>query len=177
MLDEIVLPITKPETEWVRGRARPKVSPTFDHSRVQTCLVIALEAWSAGRGRVGTEWRFRLAPEGEARRPLVPDVAYVRIEALRAETREDIQAPSFAPDVAVEVLSPKDLAADVADKVDVYLRCGTQLVIVADPRRRRITLYDRSSTRILEAGHVLRHEALPGFELAVGPLFARALDL
>jgi hypothetical protein len=30
-LHEIVLPETKPETEWVRGRALQKVSPTYDH--------------------------------------------------------------------------------------------------------------------------------------------------
>jgi hypothetical protein len=30
-LHEIVLPETKPETEWVRGRALQKVSPTLRH--------------------------------------------------------------------------------------------------------------------------------------------------
>ena len=32
-LDEIILPITEPETEWVRGRALQKSSPTWNHGR------------------------------------------------------------------------------------------------------------------------------------------------
>lgn len=77
---EIVLPITEPETEWVRGRAVRKVSPTRDHSRLQTELSSAMNVWSRGRGEVGTEWRFRIEPPGEPRRPLVPDISYVKVE-------------------------------------------------------------------------------------------------
>jgi Uma2 family endonuclease len=55
---EIVLPETKPETEWVRGRALQKVSPQRDHSRLQGILTIELTRWAAGRGEVGREWRF-----------------------------------------------------------------------------------------------------------------------
>ncbi len=39
---EIVLPITEPETEWVRRRAVRKVSPTRDQSRLQLGLGAAL---------------------------------------------------------------------------------------------------------------------------------------
>ncbi len=35
-LHEIVLPETKPETEWVRGRALQKVSPRYRHARCQS---------------------------------------------------------------------------------------------------------------------------------------------
>ena len=67
-IHEIVLPETKPETEWVRGRALQKVSPKRDHSRLQGALTIALTRWATGRGEVGPEWRFRVAPPGEVRR-------------------------------------------------------------------------------------------------------------
>lgn len=174
---EIVLPITEPETEWVRGRALRKVSPTRDHSRLQAELTAALNTWSRGRGEVGPEWRFRLEPPGEPRRPLVPDIAFVRLERLRGLTRAELQAPAVAPDVVVEILSPGDDLRDVAAKVDVYLRAGTTLVLVVDPALRTIRVHDADATLVLGVADVLRHPALPEFELALGPLFATALDL
>jgi Uma2 family endonuclease len=176
-LHEIVLPETKPETEWVRGRAKQKVSPTYAHARVQSCFVAALNAYAGDRGRAGTEWRFRIAPLGEVRRPLVPDVAYVRMERLRSVPREEIEIPAFAPDVAIEVLSPGDDRRDVTDKIDVYLRAGVQLVIEIDPQNRRARLHDGTGLSELGAYDILRHAVLPGFELALGPFFSEALDL
>jgi Uma2 family endonuclease len=176
-LEEIVLPITKPETEWVRGRALVKMSPTRDHSRVQTQFTIALSAWADGRGEVGTEWRFRIAVPGEARRPLVPDVSFVEIEALRGVSHEDIQLPAFAPTVAVEVLSRGDLMADVASKIDVYLRGGSRLVIVIDPRKRTLVAHDAERVSTFVSGDVFAHPALQDFRLDLAPFFSRALDL
>jgi Uma2 family endonuclease len=157
---EIIVPITDPETEWIRGRALQKVSPTFDHARVQTKLVVALDPWAKGKGTIGTEWRFRFAPPGEAVRPLVPDIAFVDARLL----------------ATLEVLSPGDRADDVADKVQTYLRAGSALVIVADPCSRTFSLHDSSQTRVVTAGDTLEHPALPGFTLDVRDLFAAALD-
>ena len=89
-LHEIVLPETKPETEWVRGRALQKVSPTYDHGKLQTLLGIALTAWAdeGGHGRVASEWRFRVTPPGKPTRPLVLDIAFVSFERLAADAPE-----------------------------------------------------------------------------------------
>lgn len=175
---EIVLPLTSPESEWVRGRAVAKMSPTRDHARLQTELVVALVPWSRGRGEVGTEWRFRLAPPGEERRPLVPDIAFVASEQLRGLAREELQAPDFAPAVAIEILSPGDARADVESKIEVYLRSGTQLVVIVDPVRRRMQLHDGlAAPTDLTRDDVLTHPAMPGFSLSLAKLFATALDL
>ncbi|HTD34869.1 MAG TPA: hypothetical protein VK665_14465 [Candidatus Elarobacter sp.] len=58
-IHEIVLPETKPETEWVRGRALQKVSPTYDHGTLQGLLWSAVWNWAraGAHGRVATEWR------------------------------------------------------------------------------------------------------------------------
>jgi len=97
-----------PETEWVRGRPLQKVSPTRSHSRLQMELSFALNAWAHGRGEVGTEWRFRIAPEGEPRRPLVPDICFVAFDRLRGHTAEELETPAFAPNVTQ--VSPKKQA-------------------------------------------------------------------
>ncbi len=118
---EIILPETKPETEWVRGRPLQKVSPQRTHSLLQVALAMQIGRWAERRGEIGTEWRFRVAPPGEVRRPLVPDVSYVSNERLRPLTDAEIEIPPLAPDVAVEILSPDDRRIDIDDKISVYL--------------------------------------------------------
>ena len=49
-LHEIVLPETKPETEWILGHAVQKVSPFRKHARLQLTFGAALLAWAEGRG-------------------------------------------------------------------------------------------------------------------------------
>jgi Uma2 family endonuclease len=169
---EIVLPYTEPETEWVRGRALQKVSPKRTHSFLQGALTIELTRWAVGRGGVGPEWRFRVAPPGEMRRPLVPDVAYVSNDRLRALSDEELEVPPFAPDVAVEILSPDDRRIDVDDKIDTYLRAGSSLVIVVDPQKRVVELHDPLATVRLDEGAAIEHAALPGFRYGVRDLFA-----
>lgn len=175
-MDEIVFPETKPETEWVRGRALRKMSPTFAHGRLQFVFAIALDAWARRRGHVATEWRFRVAPPGEVRRPLVPDVAFLSFVRADGLTEDELEVPPLASDVAVEILSKGDRAIDLDSKIDVYLRGGASLVVVADGDAREITLVDGVSRRTLGGSDVLRHDALPDFELALDAYFARALD-
>ncbi|HEX3548983.1 MAG TPA: Uma2 family endonuclease [Candidatus Elarobacter sp.] len=177
-IHEIVLPETKPETEWVRGRALQKVSPTYPHAILQGRLFAAFDAWASagGRGRVGTEWRFRIAPPRAVVRPLVPDVAYLSFDALAADAPDDeVHVPLGAPTVAIEILSPDDRARDVRSKVDTYLAAGSAAVIIVDPRLRTMTVHDPTDVRVLRAGDVLAHSALPEFALDVGAFFARAL--
>jgi len=176
-LHEIVLPETKPETEWVRGRALQKVSPKFRHGSLQGQLYMALWTWAdeGGHGRVATEWRFRIAPPGRIVRPLVPDVGYLSYDVLPRDAHEDdVETPLGAPTAAVEVLSRGDRRADVADKIATYLAAGTAVVIVVDPRTETVTLHDAGGVRVLGADETVAHSALPGYQLDVGALFARA---
>ena len=109
-VDEIVLPETKPETEWILGEPVQKVSPTTRHSSVQTKWLLVLATSYGERAQVGAEWRFRLAPPGEVLRPLVPDVAFVWTDRFRGMTLEEADVPAFAPNVAIEILSRDDRA-------------------------------------------------------------------
>ena len=176
-LHEIVLETTKPETEWVRGRALRKVSPTYRHGLTQRRIATALGAWAeAGDlGRVATEWRFRITPPGEVTRPLVPDVAYVSFEALsKSAPDERVDVPSIAPTVAVEVLSPDDRAEDLHDKVRVYLSAGTSAVIVVDPQLECAAVHDATGSSHIPATSHVTHADLPGFALSLPALFAKS---
>ena len=174
-LHEIVLPETEPETEWILGRAIQKVSPRRTHALLQVAFATALGAWANGRGEVGSEWRFRIAPPSEIRRPLVPDVAFVSNERLDTLVGDDLELPPFAPDVAVEILSPDDVRRHVEHKIGVYLAGGSSLVILVDPSQRTVHLHDPQAVRILRGDDAIAHRALPGFALALPELFA-AID-
>jgi Uma2 family endonuclease len=176
-IHEIVLPETKPETEWIRGRARQKVSPTYDHGALQGQLYMALWLWAeaGGQGRVASEWRFRVAPPGAVVRPLVPDVAYLSFADLPSNAARDlVQVPLGAPTVAVEIRSPDDRSAYVEHKIATYRAAGTAAVIVVDPQRETIAIHDGAGVRVVRAGDMLTHPVLPGFALDVAALFARA---
>lgn len=173
--EEIVLPDTEPETEWILGRPVQKMSPFRDHARLQSAFGYALWPWAEGRGEVGTEWRFRIAPPGEVRRPLVPDLAYVSNARLAGLEGADLQAPPLAPDVAIEILSPSRVQRHVEHKIAVYLAAGSALVIVVDARDRTVHLHDPRGVRVLRGDDTIAHPALPGFALALPVLFA-ALD-
>jgi Uma2 family endonuclease len=171
--DEIVLPETKPETEWLAGRAVRKMSPFYTHGAVQSRIVKLLEPWAAERGRVATEWRFRLAPPGAIRRPLVPDVSYLSYARLARDAYDEADAPAIPPDAAFEVLSKSSRPGLVRAKIEVLLECGTPLVVIVEPRDWSVTLHDGGKPVERRGGDAFRHAALPGFETTARAFFER----
>lgn len=81
-----------------------------------------------------------------------------------------------APDLAVEIVSPGDTAAEVADKVRDYLTYGVRLVWIVEPKTQTVTVYRPDGTaRLLQAAayHTLDGEdVVPGFATLVADLFA-----
>lgn len=169
---EIVLPETKPETEWLRGRPVQKVSPLRDHGRLQSWWGRHLGDWAVDRGEVAPEWRFRVGPPGEPIRPLVPDVSYLSYERMRGMTRDELQAPLVPPNAAIEISSPGQNRRDLEDKVATLLRAGTDVVIVVDPRTRTIAATDRAEQRTFTEDETFRHAALRDFVFPVSEMFA-----
>jgi Uma2 family endonuclease len=143
---EIVLPETKPETEWIGDRPVQKVSPTRKHSLLQLAFAEALKAWAkaGNRGQVGTEWRFRASPPGEDIHPLIPDVAYMSYERLRSLAPKEREVPPVAPEIVVEILSPDDRPKDVVEKRRVYFAWGVLVELIADPQKRTLDVYEHN---------------------------------
>jgi len=103
-----------------------------------------------------------------------PDVGFVRKERLPEGSLPSTYFPG-APDLAVEVVSPHDAAADVQNKVQDWLTHGTQLVWVVEPKSQTVTVFRADgSARVLKPGDTLEGEnVLPGFTFEVAKLFAR----
>jgi Uma2 family endonuclease len=101
------------------------------------------------------------------------DVSYIKAESLSPEQATTEGHLGVAPDLAVEVVSPNDLAYDVDEKVQEYLRAGVRLVWVVNPQARTVEVHPPGRPgAILRENDVLGgEEVLPGFQCRVGELF------
>jgi len=162
----------EPEIELLAGRELPKVSPRSTHSVVQLAMGSILLARSAGRGLVGTEWRFAINADGDPRTSLIPDVAFVsneRLASLDAEAREE---PPFAPDIAVEVRSPNDRVTDVEWKLRAYLAHGGLLALDVLPTARIIRAFTHDGVQEFAQFERFACAAAPWFSFEVAAAFA-----
>ena len=101
----------------------------------------------------------------------LPDVVFVSLARL-PRTREPI--PTLGPDLAVEVLSESNTAAEIAQKLREYFQSGTRLAWIVDPPTRTVAIYHGPGqpTRVLDsAGQLDGEEVVPGFTLPVADLF------
>jgi Uma2 family endonuclease len=80
----------------------------------------------------------------------------------------------IAPDLAVEVVSPSDRAAEVLAKVAEYLEAGTRLVWVVYPQTQKIVVYRPSAdVQMLSVSDTLEGgDVVPGFACPVAEVFA-----
>lgn len=168
-------PETKPATEFIDGRMVKKMSPRGLHSRVQGAILFALTGWANedGRGRVGPEWDFDLTPPGEQKNRLTPDVAYVSYQRISYDDDAAAEIPVVAPNVAVEILSPGQTFENSQRRVRIFLACGSELVVLIDPRAETAMLYDGGEARRLTARDVLEHPALPEFSMPLARAFTK----
>jgi Uma2 family endonuclease len=117
-------------------------------------------------GLVFTETGFRLSRDTVRG----PDVSFIRAE--RTSGLDLKKRFEFAPDLAVEIISPSQTATEIAHKVRQYLQAGS-VVWVVYPDDRTVHVFETSkSARILEADDLLEAPSLlPGFSFRVSELF------
>ncbi len=160
--------------EVVGGQIVEKPAMSVLASVVATVLVRWMAAYVDEQqlGRVASETLFLLDPElGLKRRP---DLAFVSAERWPLDrVIQEAEAWDIVPDLAVEVISPTNGAAQMAAKIDEYFRAGVRQVWVVYPGTRKIYLYDTpTSARILQEGDDLDGgSVLAGFRLTVNKLF------
>lgn len=104
-----------------------------------------------------------------------PDVSVIRKDRITPDLWECGFVP-IAPDLAVEVLSPNDLAYDIEEKVEEYLRAGVLLVWVIDSENRIVTIHrkDGSTSRLRNGDELTGENVVPGFVCRVNELFPRS---
>ncbi|MBZ0290616.1 MAG: Uma2 family endonuclease, partial [Anaerolineae bacterium] len=99
-----------------------------------------------------------------------PDVGFIAAERL-PDGLPDGYVP-FAPDLAVEVVSPNDKAADVQQKIATYLKYGTRLIWVFYPKTQSVVVHTRDGAKTYTIDDTLDGgEVLPGFRLPLRDVF------
>ncbi|MEX0819029.1 MAG: Uma2 family endonuclease, partial [Pirellulaceae bacterium] len=84
----------------------------------------------------------------------------------------------IAPDLAIEVVSPNDLAVYIDGKIDEYLQAGVRLIWVVYPETKHVLIY-RAGTTVQRLGvedELSGEDVLPGFRLAISKIFPVASD-
>lgn len=79
----------------------------------------------------------------------------------------------IAPDLAIEVVSPHDLAVYIDAKIDEYLGAGVRLIWVVYPESKHVLVY-RSGSDVQRLGvddELSGEDILPGFKLAISKVF------
>lgn len=159
--------------ELSRGLLVREPQPGAQHGVVVVNVLRQLDEWVRGHdaGRVVVEAGFLLTVDPPTVRR--PDAAYVSFERWPPGSVPEGFWP-FAPELAVEVVSPSNAASEMQEKVLGYLEAGTLIVWVVQPRTRTVEVWRPG----IDVKIVWEHQTLdggkllPGFELAVAELFA-----
>lgn len=137
----------KPAYEYWFGEAVQKSMPTTLHGIVQFLIATLLEraGWNTS-----LEVRLKIVPDAEP----VPDVIAVHGKFRGAY-------PTAAPELCVEILSPRDTLPKALDKAKRYISWGSHCVWIIDPEKRTawtLSREQRDQPAWIPPGGVLRSD-------------------
>jgi len=101
-----------------------------------------------------------------------PDISFFKSGRLPAGQSRAQGYERIAPDLAVEVLSPNDLASEVDVKVEEYLTVGVRLIWIINPFSRTVTVFrlDGAMSRLHETDQLDGENVLPGFTCSIAEI-------
>jgi Uma2 family endonuclease len=125
-----------PDREYIDGAIQERHAGEKSHSKIQRRLIqlltpSGLEIWPVQRVQVKPT-RFR-----------VPDLCVT----LSEPDEEVFTSPPF---LCVEILSPEDRMSEMQERIEDYLEFGVAQVWVIDPRRRTVSVCDRTGIHRVE---------------------------
>jgi Uma2 family endonuclease len=139
-------------------------------NRLNKLLAIHVDEQALG-ATFAAETGFRIAVNPDTVR--APDGAFVSQEKMDALSDDTGYLP-FAPDLAVEVVSPTDSFVSIEKKSFTWLDAGTRLVLIVEPETKTVHSY-RSRTNIAIYGigdTVDAADVVPGWRFTVVEVFA-----
>ena len=152
-------------SELSRGRLVREPRPGALHGRIEGNLFAELRAYVLARdlGSVEIDCGFRLSLDLPTVRG--PDVAFIAREKLPAELPGGFWP--FAPDLAIEVVSPSNSLSELQEKVLEYFEAGSRMVWVVDPQSRTAMVYHspREITLLRDSDLLEGDLVVPGFSI------------
>jgi Uma2 family endonuclease len=158
--------------ELVEGVLEVREPPGWEHGFVEHRIDVVLGAY-VDRQKLGTVLVGDpgCLTRGDNLNVRGPDVAFISFERLPPGPLPRGYG-SVAPDLVVEVLSPDDRPAQVAEKVREWLAFGVSAVWVVDPRERAVRVHEGGEVSLLGEHDTLDGgRAVPGFSAPVRSFF------
>lgn len=96
-------------------------------------------------------------------------------DGMRVELKDGLPVGPvpFAPDLAVEVVSGGNTAADMHETVLALLNAGTRLIWQIYPESQTVMVYTPSDPKLLSADdHLSGEDVLAGFQLLIKDMFS-----
>ena len=118
-------------------------------------------------GKVFLETGYQLSPETVR----IPDVSFVPSDRMRGIDLD--RRMQGAPGLAIEVVSPTDLAEGLTQKVKQYLAAGAKAVWVFCPKTREVQIFRSDGGSFFRRDHETLEDPdiLPGFALDLKSVF------
>lgn len=104
----------------------------------------------------------------------VPDVAFISYDRLPGRKVPKAPIPDLVPDLAVEILSRSNTAAEIRRKLGEYFAAGVRLVWIVDPKKKTVRVHTPANPSVLlgEGETLDGGDVLPGFQLPLVRIFA-----
>ena len=160
--------------ELVKGVLRKMPPAGFEHgicaAEIGSRLNVHVKTHQLGYV-CGAETGFKIAQNPDTVR--APDAAFVRQASIE---RQGIVKGYWegAPDLAIELISPGDTYAEVAEKVEEWLAAGCTMVWVINPRRETVEVYrsNEDFTVLRGTDTLAGGDVVEGFQCQVQDIFA-----
>lgn len=160
--------------ELIYGEIREMNPPSIKHSLIAAEIVRLLGNYVKEHQLgfvLGADGGYTLS-ENNVR---IPDASFISRSRMPADFD---QRHIFAPDLAVEVISPSESPRDVHDKTSLYLKAGTVVVWNIYPDEEVVEVWRLQSDETMQmqtltrTDHLKGGEVLPNFSVSISNLFS-----
>jgi Uma2 family endonuclease len=162
--------------EVIDGELKEKPPMGATANRVATILARKLDFFAEEHdlGLVFTqECAYQIFPH-DPRKTRKPDVSFISKDRL---TEDDVPDGNMqiVPGLIVEVVSTHDLAEDLEERIDEYLRVGVNLIWLVHPATHTIYVIRRDGTgeRLTGEKELKGEDVIPGFSCPLRELFRK----
>ena len=169
-----LLPETGPRYQLIQGDLYMAPAPNRFHQEISRNLQFELHSYLK-RNPIGKLFDAPFDVYLDETNVFQPDIIIVLNERLGILTEAGAEG---APNLVVEILSPKTRRLDLVNKKQEYARAGVEELWIIDPEPRVIMIHQFTFDGVEKIRHIdqedtLSTELLPGFSLVVATLFER----
>jgi Uma2 family endonuclease len=169
-----LLPETGPRYQLIQGDLYMAPAPNRFHQEISRNLQFELHGYLK-RNPIGKLFDAPFDVYLDEVNVFQPDLIVILNERLGILTEAGAEG---APELVVEILSPKTRRLDLMNKKQEYARAGVKELWIIDPEPRSITIHEFArdgveKTRQLEEKDNLSTDLLPGFNLRLETIFER----